>query len=440
MLCGIGGFVKAQDSTIINVFDEVLYYDGYNQTIFDADLEDGVLRHANYLYAKKLTEAQLAQFGSKIRMDIRVKASCDNYDRIGNVNIAFVPKGEETYIPDSVQRIEIGRFITPFMDKNKKPDTVPYTFDVDYLVHVFRDIATLEEYDIWVELEIFGVPYAANEQIAGCADCSDVFFGSLDFVTKETLSGNEDNNVLIPLYMKHNFNNYTEGATDVIGSTELTKEFCLDEDLSDAKLVLITSNHGSNAGGEEYNRRLHYVYLDGENISTYKPGRVSCEPFRVYNTQLNGIYGYRARTNSEWQSFSNWCPGDKIDNREYNLGAITAGTHTFKISVPDALFKSGQGNIPISLYLIGKTEGKLFTEEINTYDDNTVIYPNPATNSLAINSVKEIELVQVYNLNGQLVKSSTESKMDIHDLNIGIFTVTVSFMDGSVKNLKLIKN
>ena len=92
---------------------------------------------------------------------------------------------------------------------------------------------------------------------------------------------------------------------------------------------------------------------------TYKPGRTSCEPFRKYNTQSNGIYGLFPKKDAAWQSFSNWCPGDKIDNRIIRLGAFSAGTHTIKISVPDAEFVDGQGDIPVSVFFQGLTEGTL---------------------------------------------------------------------------------
>ena len=115
--------------------------------------------------------------------------------------------------------------------------------------------------------------------------------------------------------------------------------------------MLITSNHGANSGGEEYVRRQHYVYLDSELILEYTPGRTSCEPFRMYNTQSNGIYGPSPRSDAEWQSFSNWCPGDIIDRRTIDLGELESGTHEFVIDVPDAVFAGDEGNFPLSLYL-----------------------------------------------------------------------------------------
>ena len=118
---------KADNTKVdtLTLFNEATFYDGY---LFDKNpdslVSDGILRHSTSLYAVKLKPEQLALIGDSLRMDVFVKACCDNYDRIGNINLAFVPKGDTTYIPDSTTRIEIGRFITPFMNKNKQPDVV----------------------------------------------------------------------------------------------------------------------------------------------------------------------------------------------------------------------------------------------------------------------------------------------------------------------------
>ncbi|MEW6508228.1 MAG: peptide-N-glycosidase F-related protein [Bacteroidota bacterium] len=126
--------------------------------------------------------------------------------------------------------------------------------------------------------------------------------------------------------------------------------------VKNAKLYLITSSHGANPGGEEYNRRDHYIYFDNKLLSVYLPGGKSCEPFRIYNTQRNGIYGTSARTDAEWISFSNWCPGDVIPIRVYHLGDLEKRKYTFRIEVPDAKFVGKQGEIPLSAYIQGDKE------------------------------------------------------------------------------------
>lgn len=444
--------LKAQTNgrDTVTVFDAVRFYDGYlvEKNPEDPTL-DGILRHRTSLYAIKLTDEQLAQIGDSLEMHVRVQACCDNYDRIGNVNIAFVPKGQATYKPDEVQRIEIGRFITPFMNKNKKPDTVPYEYKVPYLSYIFRDSELRAQYDIWVELEIFGVPYAANQQIKGCADRSDVFLGTLKFSTiNENRGVMTDKDVLVPIviknpeYIAHNLNNYDERATDEIGKTIKTYTFTVPKDVADGQLVVVTSNHGANEGGEEYNRRWHYIYYDGgeEPVMVYKPGRNSCEPFRKYNTCPNGIYGYFKRSDETWQSFSNWCPGDVIDNRIIDLGEVKAGTHTVCISVPDAEFVGGQGDIPVSIFFQGLTEGILNNiDGVSMEESKPLVTITKTGKTLVAGSSEGIVSIELRDLQGKLVRQTECGKtINCSGCASGIYLVSVELMNGIIETHKVL--
>lgn len=444
--------LKAQTNgrDTVTVFDAVRFYDGYlvEKNPEDPTL-DGILRHRTSLYAIKLTDEQLAQIGDSLEMHVRVQACCDNYDRIGNVNIAFVPKGQETYKPDEVQRIEIGRFITPFMNKNKKPDTVPYEYKVPYLSYIFRDSELRALYDIWVELEIFGVPYAANQQIKGCADRSDVFLGTLKFSTiNENKGVMTDKDVLVPIviknpeYIAHNLNNYDERATDEIGKTIKTYTFTVPKDVADGQLVVVTSNHGANEGGEEYNRRWHYIYYDGgeEPVMVYKPGRNSCEPFRKYNTCPNGIYGYFKKSDETWQSFSNWCPGDVIDNRIIDLGEVKTGTHTVCISVPDAEFVGGQGDIPVSIFFQGLTEGILNNiEGVSVEESKPFVTITKTGKTLVVGSSEGIVSIELRDLQGKLVRQTECGKtINCSGCASGIYLVSVELMNGIIETHKVL--
>jgi hypothetical protein len=331
------------------IMEEVIFYDGY-AALVDEPVPEGLIRHTNSLLATRLLDEQLALLQSTLMIGVIVGARCDNYDRIGSVHLALVPKGADTYVPADVDRLELGRFITPFMDMNDSPMTVPYEFVADDVLPILTDEALLADYDMWLELDIFGVPYAANTEIQGCADRNDTQAGTL-LLYSDSAAPAPVFDVLVPLANKVSFNNYAEGASDEIGTTRKTIPFELAADAEAAQLVLITSNHGANVGGEEYIRREHFVYVDEELVLEYTPGRESCEPFRVYNTQGNGIYGAGPMTDEEWQSFSNWCPGDIIDTRIIPLGATAAGTHEVVVDVPDATFADAQGDFPLSLYV-----------------------------------------------------------------------------------------
>lgn len=439
---GFSGIVSAQEERKITVFDHVVFYDGYNETVFDKDLDDGILRHRNSLYAVKLSEEQLSQIGDEMRMDITVGALCDNYDRIGNINLALVPKGSDEYQTSDIKRLELGRFITPFMNKNRNPNTVPYTYEVNYLTDILKDANLRESYDLWVEFELFGIPYAANKQVVGCSGRNDVFEGTLEFVTTGEPGGLTDNNVLVPIVIKNpeyigsNLNNYSEKATDELGQTRKTYTFDVPEDVEDGQFILITSNHGANSGGEEYNRRMHYVYFDGGDIVlSYKPGRVSCEPFRQYNTMSNGIYGNKVRSDKEWQSFSNWCPGDVIDNRIINVGPVSKGEHSIKISVPKAVFVDQQGDIPVSIYFQGTKHGKLKDASSSVSE---IVQEEPIVKLIKENGMLRVDdgghqvwCIELFDVNGALVnKVKGNAEISIAGLSQGVYFLNVELTEG----------
>jgi hypothetical protein len=106
-----------------------------------------VIRHSNALHAVQLTDEHLAAIQTRCAIGVIVGALCDNYDRIGSVNLALVPKGAKTYVPAEVARLELARFITPFMNMNKDPKTVPYEWDADNVVPILKDEELRAEYD-----------------------------------------------------------------------------------------------------------------------------------------------------------------------------------------------------------------------------------------------------------------------------------------------------
>jgi len=423
--------------TTIPIYDGVLFYDGYAALVDDPTTPD-VIRLRNDLFTKKLTPEILAQLGSTLNLSISISAACDNYDRIGNINLAFVPKGATNYDLATTQRIELGRFITPFMNKNVAPNVVPYSFNVNNVTKILKDSYLNSLYDFWIEFELFGVPYAANTQIAGCSGRNDVFYGTLNFVTNTDVII-PNNTFILPLNFKKDLNNYAAGASDEIGTTVRTITFDLPSAIDNAKLYLITSNHGSNTGGEEYNRRWHYITFDDAQLLVYKPGETTCEPYRVFNTQGNGIYGASPRSPAQWQSFSNWCPGAVIPIRQMALGNLAAGSHVFTIAVPDAVFVGGQGYIPVSLYLQG---------------ENTVLnipvfipldfecYPNPTKDFIAVNANSTIETIQLCDAQGRVLVTqrgtSPQATISMANYANGVYFLKVVSENGE-RTKKIVK-
>lgn len=425
-----GIFHTIQAQTTLPIYNNVLFYDGY-AGIVSNPTDPGVVRLRNDLFTTKLSTAQLASIGSTLTLNITISAACDNYDRIGNINLVLVPKGNTTYDTNTAQKIEMGRFITPFMNKNATPNSVPYVFVVDNVAKILKDSALNLSYDFWVEFEVFGVPYAAQTQITGCDGRNDVFYGTLNFITN-TDSTIPNDTFLLPLNFKKNLNNYEAGASDAIGTTVRTINYTLPQTINSAKYYFITSNHGANSGGEEYNRRNHYIDHDGVQQLTYKPGEPTCEPYRIYNTQANGIYGPSPRSNISWSSNSNWCPGAVIPIRSISLGNLTAGNHSFKIRVPTAVFTGGQGYFPVSLYIQGQNT-ILGVNEFNTYSYD--LYPNPTTNLINVKSSETINSYQLFDFQGRslISKNHNDSNLSIDVSNYpkGIYFLKMDFDKGT---------
>jgi hypothetical protein len=427
-------FSSLQAQVTIPIYTDVLFYDGY-AGIVSAPTPPDVVRLRNDLFTKKLTQSVLSQIGNTLTLNISISAACDNYDRIGNINLALVPKDATSYVPENVSRIELGRIITPFMNKNVAPNLVPYTFSVDNVAKILKDSYINSQYDFWIEFELFGVPYAAQTQIAGCSGRNDVFFGTLTFETN-TNSTVPNDTFLLPLNFKKNLNNYQAGATDAIGTTVRTINFNLANPVNTGKIYYIISNHGANSGGEEYNRRVHQIFFDSTSIIptySYTPGEETCEPYRVYNTQANGIYGSSPMTPAQWQSFSNWCPGAKIPIRVLNVNNLAAGNHFFRIKVPTAQFVNQEGYFPVSVYLQG-INTVLNSEEFTS--TTTDFYPNPTYDFINISSSVLINSIEILDLQGRTITfqniSINQFKYDMSALSSGIYLIKVNSDNGSV--------
>lgn len=431
------GLLKSQTTTVTNVISQAVYYDGYAAPVSNP-VPTGLIRLSNTRYARKLTDTELNSFKAKIAMRVTIGALCDNYDRLGSVYLAMVPKNQSTYTVNdtNVKRIEVGRYITPFMNKNRSPLEVPYTYDLSNMYSVFHDDSLRNMYDMYMELDVFGVPYAAQTQVAGCAGRIDVFSGTLTFFSTNTGATPSDYNSLVPLLTYSRLNNYN--STDVVGETVRLVNFNLPAPISDARFFIISTPHGANSGGEEYVRRQNYTYLDNVQMLTYTPGGISCEPYRVYNTQGNGIYGSTPKTFADWTSWNNWCPGNSVPVRGFTVPNITAGNHTLKHSIPTAVFNQQQGDVYLSVYVQGKSNTTLNINDVKTTD--VTIYPNPTADFVIIKSVSGVSSVKVFSIDGKKVSEAyEENKINLSGLVSGAYFLHITLKDGTAFTHKIVK-
>ena len=342
---------KAQppDSLKLTIFEDVVYFDGY-AALVPLSVKEGLFR-SNTSYTRQLSSSEIEMLTKgDVKMHVNLNAACDNYDRLADVSLLFVEKGKA--YTQAAKQVEIGRYITPFMDMNKQPNVRPYFWEVSAIGDVLRNSSMLKKYDVYIQMNIFGVPYAAQKQIKGCEGKNNVFVGDLYFTIFPAKNKLKTDYQLHTIAYQDSLSNYK--STDTLGKTTKSYTFNTKKELKDLQLYIISSNHGANRNGEEYNRRIHYIYLDNALIFKYIPGESTCEPYRKYNTQSNGIYGKTVKTDEQWQKFSNWCPGAVIPLRKVAISKLKNGTHQLRISVPDAKFENKEGTIPVSAYFIGR--------------------------------------------------------------------------------------
>lgn len=432
----ITGLSKSQ-TTMTNVISDAVYYDGYAAPV-STPVPAGLTRLNNARYTRKLTDTELDSFKAKIAMRVTIGALCDNYDRLGEVFLAMVPKNQSTYTIDdaNVKRIEVARYITPFMNKNRSPMEVPYTYDISNLYNVFHDTTLRNTYDMYMELDVFGVPYDAQVKVAGCAGRNDVFSGTLTFFSTDTGASPTSYNTLTPLLSYNKLNNYN--STDVAGETVRLVNFTLPDPVTDARFFVISTPHGADVGGEEYIRRQNYTYIDDVQVLTYTPGGISCEPFRVYNTQGNGIYGANPKSFDDWTSWNNWCPGNSVPIRGFTMPNLTAGNHTLKHTIPTAVFYQQKGEVYLSVYMQGKSNATLGVKDIKTVDIN--IFPNPTSDFVNIKSKEDVASITLFSIDGRkLTENYRESKIDLSSYSPGVYFLNIVLKSGITFKHKIIR-
>lgn len=113
-----------------------------------------------------------------------------------------------------------------------------------------------------------------------------------------------------------------------------------------------------------------------------------------------------------------------MDNTSINVTSTTA-----TISIPAGQFRVyGNKNVTLS------------ADHFDTLKD-VVLYPNPAADAFAISS--DAEMVQIYSVTGQLVKSFHHQAMDyfysVSDLNKGVYLVKITDSYKREKTMKLVK-
>lgn len=94
-------------------------------------------------------------------------------------------------------------------------------------------------------------------------------------------------------------------------------------------------------------------------------------------------------------------------------------------------FQSGQNVNPIDVDF--EVDIAAPTGVVEVSNSSTIVYPNPATNLINVSTNEPITLVEVYSVNGSLVKSVKTKSVDVSDLDNGMYFLTVYTTEGATQ-------
>ncbi len=118
----------------------------------------------------------------------------------------------------------------------------------------------------------------------------------------------------------------------------LRVKFTLTEDVENAHLFYLTTGHGGWGGGDEFNRKVNTISLDGAKVSSFIPWRDDCATYRN-NNPCSGNFS-NGESSSDL-SRSNWCPGTVTNPNYIPLGNLKAGEHEITVHIPQGPRENG---------------------------------------------------------------------------------------------------
>jgi hypothetical protein len=141
-----------------------------------------------------------------------------------------------------------------------------------------------------------------------------------------------------------------QACPDIFARKNVSVDFTLPKAVKNAHLKYIVTGHGGHDGGDEFTPQKNILSIDGKEVYSFVPWRDDCASFRRFNpstgvwlekrlTAYIGEKGYEKKMIEEPiassdLSRSNWCPGSDVPPVDIPLNKLSAGRHTFTVSIP----------------------------------------------------------------------------------------------------------
>jgi GLPGLI family protein len=111
----------------------------------------------------------------------------------------------------------------------------------------------------------------------------------------------------------------------------LTVDVDIPEGIKELTLRYISTGHGGWGGGDEFNKKMNYIFADGKPVYSFIPWRDDCGMYRKYNPASGNFPN--GMSSSDF-SRSGWCPGSTSVPVDIPVTGLKPGRHTFSVYIP----------------------------------------------------------------------------------------------------------
>lgn len=134
--------------------------------------------------------------------------------------------------------------------------------------------------------------------------------------------------------------------TDTLHTT-----FNIPENIQQSHILYTVTGHGGWGGGDEFNKKLNRILIDGKPYFSIYPWRGDCASYRLYNPASGNFEN--GMSSSDF-SRSNWCPGTLTLPYHIPLTELSPGQHTLSIIIEHGADEGGSfSSWNVSATLIG---------------------------------------------------------------------------------------
>ena len=137
----------------------------------------------------------------------------------------------------------------------------------------------------------------------------------------------------------------------IFGSDTLNVTVNIPDGIKSLSLRYISTGHGGWENGDEFNKKVNYIFADGKLIYSFIPWRDDCGMYRKYNPASGNFPN--GMSSSDF-SRSGWCPGSTALPVDIPITGLKPGRHTFSVYIPMGKPEgSSQSTWNVSAVLIG---------------------------------------------------------------------------------------